>query len=440
MNHTELLKIINQGESKEVDFKRGIDISTAKSKSELVKDLIAIANSAESFGYLIIGVDDDRIICGCSFVSEEQLQQVSNSYINPPLDIRYLSVNFDQKEVIALQINSKLKPYKVSRDIDKILKDTVFVRRGSVTFKASPEEIIMMSSSNNNLHDVIKSIKAHKEIGNFDLAKIKIENEIESYPTAELYIELADIHLKELNSNKYDYQESKDISKKCLEYLLKSTKLDDTSKNEKSIRFIRLELEARHYSLDSKYWDEDFKWLKSNLQGEDYGKLCFLDCLNADHSSGITEHHGWLDDINEAIQHGYKKPEVYLFRAACHYFRCNYGLAKDDLDRCSQYLSDIDLDRYYSLKITVLTCLRKYEEAVSIINEARNKMNGKFHDRFGYLEGFWEDDIYLVSAVIFYLNNTTDSWLRDTLKVVAPNKINQKEYPMISEIINFSHR
>ncbi len=53
LDESEVLALIAQPESPNLDFKRELALDTAKGKSELIKDIIAIANSDRQKGTLI---------------------------------------------------------------------------------------------------------------------------------------------------------------------------------------------------------------------------------------------------------------------------------------------------------------------------------------------------------------------------------------------------
>lgn len=147
MDEKEVLSLIAEGENKVVEFKRQLSLTSAKEKAEFIKDIIALANSSPDAAYLLIGIDDDKYVVGIDQLFEEQIQYIAHTYVTPPVDLRCLLVpitapNLPTVGVIAIKATSK--PHKVARATDKLEKDEVFVRRGSVVLKASPEDIIRM--------------------------------------------------------------------------------------------------------------------------------------------------------------------------------------------------------------------------------------------------------------------------------------------------------
>jgi predicted HTH transcriptional regulator len=83
MNETQLKSIVAGGEKEDVDFKRSLHLKTKDEKAEFVKDISTIANSTDSRGYYLVGVNDDKTIAGTDQLKEEQIQQIINTYLNP---------------------------------------------------------------------------------------------------------------------------------------------------------------------------------------------------------------------------------------------------------------------------------------------------------------------------------------------------------------------
>jgi hypothetical protein len=147
LNKKQIDHLVKNGERKDVDFKRLLSLDTARKKSEFIKDISSIANSTDYIGYLIIGVEDDGEIVGSDPIEEERIQQIAHGYIDPPIDIEILMFEKNNKNISILVIKPTLKPHKISRDSDNLEKGTVYVRHGTVTFKATPDEIVAMSES-----------------------------------------------------------------------------------------------------------------------------------------------------------------------------------------------------------------------------------------------------------------------------------------------------
>jgi hypothetical protein len=154
MRETKVLSLLAEGENQRIDFKRELDLKSGKGKAEFVKDVVALANSAPDGGYLLIGVDYDKSIVGIGELEEERIQQIAHTYIDPPVVLRCSLVPMEASgfpSVGVIEINATSRPHKVIRAIDKLNKDDVFVRRGSIVARPSPEEIRRMPDSGTRL-------------------------------------------------------------------------------------------------------------------------------------------------------------------------------------------------------------------------------------------------------------------------------------------------
>jgi tetratricopeptide (TPR) repeat protein len=147
MDEIKILSLLAEGENNRVDFKRELKLDSAQDKAEFIKDVISLANSSTNVGYLLFGVDDDKYIVGISQLPEEQIQQIAYTYITPTPKLNCFIVPVDAPTlplVGVIEIRAVKKPYKVARAIEKLNQDDVFIRRGSVVAKPSPEEIVEM--------------------------------------------------------------------------------------------------------------------------------------------------------------------------------------------------------------------------------------------------------------------------------------------------------
>jgi len=161
--------IKNGKETPKVDFKAKLELTNAKGKSEFVKDVTAIANTPGGDGFLIIGVEEknDSIrITGFSpsegaDALERQMVSILANYSDPAPEVEYYQLRLPSSEFPAELLRQSLlrnliplgivrikpvkKPHRIIRDSETIRKDEVYIRRGSATFRATPEEIIAMA-------------------------------------------------------------------------------------------------------------------------------------------------------------------------------------------------------------------------------------------------------------------------------------------------------
>lgn len=153
-------RYVEQGrETPKVDLKQALDLSKKDARAEFAKDVTAIANTAGGTGYLIIGVLDhatcprDRsnpedYIVGFVYPNTDELYikmvQTLNQFCKPVPDIEYDQVLHHPTGrtigVITIKHSTK-QPHAIIRASDGVEQHDVWIRRGTATFKATPEEI-----------------------------------------------------------------------------------------------------------------------------------------------------------------------------------------------------------------------------------------------------------------------------------------------------------
>jgi hypothetical protein len=156
MNDQEIEQLLSEEEGTALDFKRDqypfVD-ATDDQKSELLKDILAFANSwRRTSAYIVIGVDEDRakrtsppgIVV---HLDDADLQQFVNSKTNRPVEFSYRSQTYRGKELGIIEVPLQERPVFLTKGFGRLKKDTVYVRRGSSTDEADPSEIARMGSS-----------------------------------------------------------------------------------------------------------------------------------------------------------------------------------------------------------------------------------------------------------------------------------------------------
>lgn len=138
--------LLKKEEGIDLDFKEKLDINNKEQKAELSKDVSSIANSVAKKGYLVIGISDAKKIIGIEEkLDEEKIQLICERRITPPVNIEVKTVSFKENFIGIIEIKPIHKPHKISQDSGRLKKEDVYIRRGSVIRKASPEEIIAMA-------------------------------------------------------------------------------------------------------------------------------------------------------------------------------------------------------------------------------------------------------------------------------------------------------
>ena len=147
-------------------------------KSELLKDILAFANAwRRSDAYILIGVEEVKggrsKPLGIEIeLDDAQIQQFVNSKTQKPIDFNYRTLCIDGLKVGVIRIPLQSRPYYLERDYGKLKRHVVYIRRGSSTDEANPEEIYNMGKSevqdtqeSPKLEFAFANIKERKNIG-----------------------------------------------------------------------------------------------------------------------------------------------------------------------------------------------------------------------------------------------------------------------------------
>jgi predicted HTH transcriptional regulator len=114
-------------EQSKFEWKQDLNISSEDKKSEIVKDVIAIANAhGTSDGYILYGVaptEDDPIKGITSSLDDATIQQIVNSKIDRHIDFLYYDQEIDGRKIGVIKINKNQKrPFIVKRDFGVLKK------------------------------------------------------------------------------------------------------------------------------------------------------------------------------------------------------------------------------------------------------------------------------------------------------------------------------
>ncbi|KAB8173053.1 ATP-binding protein [Lysobacter maris] len=145
-----------KGESADRDFKQAqypFSGATDHQKSELLKDILAMANAYRAGpGYILIGFKDQMPhpaevvgIAASGHIDDAALQQFVRSKVDPLLEFQYEERLFDGKHVAIITVPRQPRPFAPNKDYGKLKKNTVYVRRGSSTDEASMSEMSKMA-------------------------------------------------------------------------------------------------------------------------------------------------------------------------------------------------------------------------------------------------------------------------------------------------------
>ncbi len=151
--------LLREPESTSIDFKRDQYRFYGGSESDkggLLKDILAFANAwRRSAAYILIGVDEvvggrGRIQGVTGHLKDNDLQQFINSKTQRPIVFSYQAFEAEGKQVGIIEIPLQKRPFFLTKTWGPLTAKTVYVRRGSSTAEADPDEIASMGAPTSN--------------------------------------------------------------------------------------------------------------------------------------------------------------------------------------------------------------------------------------------------------------------------------------------------
>ena len=145
--------LLYEEESTELDFKRDqypFDGADDRLKGELLKDILAFTNAwRRADAYILIGIQDIKggrsVVEGVTtHLDDAKLQQFVNSKTSRPINFSYSALEFEGKQIALIRIPLQERPVFLLRDFGGLAKHQVYLRRGSSTAIALPDEIARM--------------------------------------------------------------------------------------------------------------------------------------------------------------------------------------------------------------------------------------------------------------------------------------------------------
>lgn len=200
--------------------------ATDEDKSELLKDIVAFANSwRRADAYILIGVKEIKggrsQVTGISeHLDDAHLQQFINSKTQRPVDFSYKTIQYENAKIGVIHIPVQRRPFHLQKDFGRLKKSQVYIRRGSSTVIASIDEVSTMGVDINNTSRDTPALDAYLIFGEHDeiaekLIKCKLINASipddeqfpdygVKYPTTEFSLKIA---MPDLYNNKDYYRE-----------------------------------------------------------------------------------------------------------------------------------------------------------------------------------------------------------------------------------------
>jgi len=172
--------LLNEEEGILLDFKSEqylFDSSSQEEKGELLKDILAFANTwRTSTAYILIGVKEVRgaksdVVGIAEHLPDNDLQQFVGSKTQKSISFSCTAFSYDGKKVDVIEIPPYQKrPIYLEKDFGKAKKNTVYVRKGSSTGEATHEETYNMAIEDKELSKI-----PQLKLGMFELQSDEIE-------------------------------------------------------------------------------------------------------------------------------------------------------------------------------------------------------------------------------------------------------------------------
>jgi Putative DNA-binding domain len=159
MNASLLESLLYQEESSTLDFKAQqyrFSKATSEEKSELLKDILAFSNAwRETDAHILIGVEEIKggrsIVRGIPpelHLDDHNLQQFVSGKTNRPIQFSYAPFSTAGVEIGVLTIAiPDQRPFYLIDGYGRLEKNVVYIRRGSATVEAAPDEIARMATN-----------------------------------------------------------------------------------------------------------------------------------------------------------------------------------------------------------------------------------------------------------------------------------------------------
>ena len=146
MDGQKLRQLLAMEEGPKLDFKAELHLSTESEKKELVKDVIAMANTRGGRGYILFGVEDkSRRLLGLEepLLQEERIQQIIYNRSNPPVPVQVEQESLDGFRLLVITVfKSQHRPHQM------LQTGAFYLRRGSTTDFARRDELAGMLQEN----------------------------------------------------------------------------------------------------------------------------------------------------------------------------------------------------------------------------------------------------------------------------------------------------
>ena len=156
MTPEQIEQLLHEEEGTALDFKRDqykFVGATDDEKSEILKDILAFSNAfRRADAYIVLGVEEIRggrskVVGVSTHLDDASIQQFVNSKTQRPVTFSYREETHDDFAIGIIHIPIQTRPIHAKADFGKVRKEAVYLRRGSSTAIAKPDEIAQMGIS-----------------------------------------------------------------------------------------------------------------------------------------------------------------------------------------------------------------------------------------------------------------------------------------------------
>lgn len=153
-------RLLREEEGSCLDFKRDqypLSKASEDEQSKLLKDILAFANAwRRSDAFIVIGVEEvkggnHRLVGVSNHLDDASLQQFVNSKTQRPIELSYVAAKYEGVQVGFIQIPVQKRPFFLKKLFGRLDPNVVYVRRGSSTAIANPDELAEMGRVDSGL-------------------------------------------------------------------------------------------------------------------------------------------------------------------------------------------------------------------------------------------------------------------------------------------------
>ena len=150
-----LERLLHEAEGTSLDFKSAqypFEQATVEEKSELLKDILAFANSwRRTTAYILIGVEEveggrSNVVGVAKHLDDAKLHQFVNGKTQRPVEFSYQVIPIEATTIGVIEIPVQERPTYLNKRYGKLREQVVTIRDGSSTRAATPDEIARMGA------------------------------------------------------------------------------------------------------------------------------------------------------------------------------------------------------------------------------------------------------------------------------------------------------